>query len=82
MPAKVYRKVLKLGDSKVTVLPPDWMRFYGIEAGDRVEIVYNSVVLIKPIGLKIDQDLIRKEIDFMFEQENHEPAKLKDAGDK
>ena len=72
MPAKVYRKILKLGDSKVAVLPPDWLRYYGMKAGDRVEVLYNTLVLIKPMGLKVDQDLIRKEIDIMFDLENRE----------
>ena len=72
MPAKVYRKILKLGDSRVAVLPPDWLRYYKIEAGDRVEVLYNTLVLIKPMGLKVDQDLLRKEVDLMFELENRE----------
>ncbi|MBA7613699.1 hypothetical protein ES703_20955 [subsurface metagenome] len=81
MPAKVYRKILKLGDSKVAVLPPDWLRYYGMKAGDRVEVLYNTLVLIKPIGLKVDQDLLRKEIELIFELENHEINRLKEAED-
>lgn len=72
LPAKIYRKVLKLGDSRVTALPPNWLRYFEIETGDTVEILYNSVVVIKPVGLKMNHDLLRKEFDPTFEHEDHE----------
>ena len=31
------------------VIPKSWLRFYNLEKGDRLEIVTNGVVMIKPV---------------------------------
>jgi len=76
MPAKIVRKVLRSGDSKVTALPPDWMRAFGINIGDTVEVLYDFVVLIKPKNLKLDPEFLSKELKIMAELEKEaEPQK-------
>jgi len=75
MPAKIVRKVLRSGDSKVAALPPDWMRAFGIDVGDTVELLYDIVVLIKPKNLKLDPDFLGKELRIMAELEEKEGSK-------
>ena len=65
LPAKIDRKVLRSGDSKVTALPPDWLRAFNINIGDTVEILYDFVILIKPKGIKLDPDFLSKELKIM-----------------
>ena len=61
MPAKIERKILRSGDSKVTALPPDWLRAFNINVGDDIVMLYNSIVIVKPKGFKIDSEFLRKE---------------------
>lgn len=72
MPAKIERKILKSGDSKVTALPPDWARMFRLCIGDSVDVLYNSIVIIKPKGFKIDPDFLKKEFDLIMELEKNE----------
>ena len=69
MPAKMKRKILKTGDSKVVALPPDWLRAFKIQLGDSVDIFYNSIVFIKPRGFKLDTDFLKKEFALIMELE-------------
>ena len=48
MPSKRNGKVVELGRSLAFILPRDWARFYGIEKGAVLEIVYDGVVTVKP----------------------------------
>lgn len=65
MPARKDRKVLSSGDSKVVALPPDWLRALNLKVGDVVDLMYNSVVIIKSKGTKLDPALILKEIELL-----------------
>ena len=69
MPAKIQRKVLQSGDSKVAALPPDWLRMFRIKLGDNVDLIYNSIVIIKPRGFQLDPDFLKKEFDLILELE-------------
>ncbi|RJS89190.1 hypothetical protein CW705_07850 [Candidatus Bathyarchaeota archaeon] len=69
MPAKVDRKILRSGSSKVAALPPDWLRAFKLEVGDQIEIFYDSVVIVKPKGLKIDHNFLVKEFELMAKLE-------------
>lgn len=75
MPAKLERKVLRSGDSKVTALPPDWMRAFKIEIGDKVDVLYNSIVVIKPKGFRLDPEFLRKEFDLIMRLEDSQRLK-------
>jgi antitoxin component of MazEF toxin-antitoxin module len=61
MPARSERRVLKCGTSKTVALPPDWLRAFGLEVGDVIDVLYDSVLLIKPKHLELDLDLFVKE---------------------
>jgi len=65
MPAKVSRKILQVGDSKGSVLPPDWLRAFGLNVGDTIEVFYDFIVLIKPLGVPLDLDFLKKELDIL-----------------
>lgn len=69
MPAKIQRKVLRSGDSKVAALPPDWTRMFGIEIGDTVDVLYNSIVIVKPRGFQLDPNFLKKEFDLILQLE-------------
>ena len=74
MPARIVRKILKSGDSKVAALPPDWLRMFKIDIGHTVDLIYNSIVIIKPKNLKIDPEFLRKEFELILNLEEA-PAK-------
>jgi len=65
MPAVSKRKVLKVGGSRTVALPPQWLNAFNLNIGNEVELVYNSIVLIKPAGMKLDHTLLRKEIELL-----------------
>jgi antitoxin component of MazEF toxin-antitoxin module len=69
MPAKIERKILKSGDSKVTALPPDWLRAFNINVGDDITMLYNSIVIVKPKGFKLDSEFLRKEFALIMKLE-------------
>lgn len=72
MPAKIERKVLRSGDSKVAALPPDWLRIFKLRAGDSVDLFYNTIVIIKPKGFRLDAEFLKKEFDLIMELERAE----------
>lgn len=68
------RKVRQSGDSKVAALPPDWLRMFKINVGDTVEIFYDSIVIIKPYGFKLDSEFLKKEFALILELEKKKEA--------
>jgi len=75
LPAKIERKILKTGDSKATALPPDWLRAFKLDIGDSVEVLYNSIVIIKPKGFPLDPDFLKKEFDLILQLEKEGASK-------
>lgn len=69
MPAKLIRKVLRSGDSKAVTLPPDWARIFSINIGDAVDLLYDTIVIIKPRGIKLDPDFLLKEFELILSLE-------------
>ena len=69
MPAKIARKILRSGNSKVAALPPDWLRAFMIDTGDEVDVLYNSIIIIKPKKLELDPDFLKKEFDLILQLE-------------
>jgi len=74
MPAKVSRKLLRVGDSKAIALPPDWLRALKIDVSDTVDVLYDFIVLIKPKGMKLDPDFLIKELRIISELEEKNEA--------
>lgn len=75
MPAKIERKILRSGDSKTTALPPDWLRIFGLDVGDTIDIFYNSIVIVKPQNFKLDPDFLKKEFDLILRLEKDQQKK-------
>lgn len=48
MPSKEHRKVIKLGASKVISLPKPFLDYHRVEEGDKVLLLYDSIVLVMP----------------------------------
>lgn len=47
MPSSRHAKVWRSGTGLVVVLPKDWTRGMGVEAGDLVNLVYNGHIEIR-----------------------------------
>ena len=61
MPALSQRRILSVGGSKAVALPPAWLAALGLDIGDDVIILYDSIVMIKPKGLKVSREFLLKE---------------------
>ena len=61
MPARSERRILAVGGSRAVALPPDWLEAVDLKTGDTVDVIYDSVVLVKPQGFRIDEGFLRKE---------------------
>lgn len=49
MPTLVERSVINLGQgSYVITLPKGWLRYFGIKPGDRLEVVSDGELVIRP----------------------------------
>ena len=68
-PAKTERKVIRVGGSQAVALPPHWLCAFNLKVGDTVEVIYDSVVVIKPKKAKLDTELFVKEFQMMASME-------------
>jgi antitoxin component of MazEF toxin-antitoxin module len=62
MAACSKRRILAVGGSRAVAMPPDWLVASGLDVGDKIELIYDSVVVVKPVGMKVDPKLIAKEL--------------------
>lgn len=49
MPHKEIRKIIRVGDSFAVTLPKGWLKYFGIEPGDEIEMVSNKNITIKRV---------------------------------
>lgn len=49
MPQLETRKIHAAGRSLAITLPPGWLRYLGLKAGDQVEVVVDEDIVIKAI---------------------------------
>ena len=50
MPTLTTRKVIKLGHNGfVITLPAGWIRYYNLKAGDKLEVIANKKLIVRPI---------------------------------
>ena len=70
MPARVGRSVLKTGNSLAVALPPDWLRLFGIKDGDKVDLIHDSVIIIKPKKLTFDPLFLKKKFELIIKLRN------------
>ena len=49
MPTMTTRRVIKLGKNGLVVsLPAGWVRYYNLKAGDKLEVIANKKLIIRP----------------------------------
>lgn len=49
MPTLTLRKLIKFGDGGVVItLPKAWIRYYGLRAGDKLEVIADGELIIRP----------------------------------
>ena len=49
MPTLTLRKLIKFGESGLVLsIPKGWVRYYGLKAGDRLEVIANGELTIRP----------------------------------
>ena len=50
MPSLFKRSLIRVGkDSLVVVVPKSWIRYYGMKPGDRLEVIANDELTIRPV---------------------------------
>jgi bifunctional DNA-binding transcriptional regulator/antitoxin component of YhaV-PrlF toxin-antitoxin module len=50
MPHLTIRKLVKIGNkSLAVVIPYQWIDYYGLKYGDKVEVYTNGKIIIKPL---------------------------------
>jgi antitoxin component of MazEF toxin-antitoxin module len=62
MPLLVERKIIDVGGSRSVTIPPGWLAAYNLTSGDTVDVLVNSVVIVKPKWLNIDYELLVREL--------------------
>ena len=50
MPTITYRKLIKFGNAgAVITVPKGWMRYYGLRAGDTLEVIADGELIVRPV---------------------------------
>ncbi|MEK7848504.1 MAG: AbrB/MazE/SpoVT family DNA-binding domain-containing protein [Chloroflexota bacterium] len=50
MPTETVRSIIDLGQGSVVItLPKAWVRYYGLRPGDKVLVVTNGKLVVKPL---------------------------------
>ena len=50
MPTLTLRKLIKFGQTGlVLTIPKGWSRYYDLKAGDRLEVIANDELIIRPV---------------------------------
>ncbi|MFC2051886.1 AbrB/MazE/SpoVT family DNA-binding domain-containing protein [Chloroflexota bacterium] len=50
MPTITFRKLIKFGaGSFVVSVPRSWVRYYNLKSGDKLEVIANGKLIIRPI---------------------------------
>ena len=70
MPARVGRSVFKTGNGLAVALSPGWLRLFGIKDGDKVDLIYYSVIIIKQKELILDPFFLKKGSEFVIKLSN------------
>ena len=49
MPTLTIRKLIKFGENGLVIpVPKGWIRYYGLKAGDRLEVIADGELTIRP----------------------------------
>jgi len=56
MPTLTFRKLIKFGASGfVLTIPQAWARYYGLKAGDTMEVTTNGELVVRPKDISSKQ---------------------------
>lgn len=61
MPIQSTRKLIPWGGTYAVTIPAGWVRFYGLKAGDRLEMVANGEIIIKRIEKEPEGQTVKTE---------------------
>ncbi|MGB9841554.1 MAG: AbrB/MazE/SpoVT family DNA-binding domain-containing protein [Candidatus Bathyarchaeales archaeon] len=51
MPQKENRKIIRIGKTSMgIILPKAWLRYFALNAGDKVEVISNGHITVKPLA--------------------------------
>ena len=67
MPIVLERKLVKTGTSTTINLPPDWLRTLKLGVGDVVELLCDSVIVVRRKDLEFDAEMLKREIDTLHQ---------------
>jgi bifunctional DNA-binding transcriptional regulator/antitoxin component of YhaV-PrlF toxin-antitoxin module len=50
MPTLTFRKLIRFGaDGLVVTIPKSWVRYYGLKAGDQLQVIADSELIIRVV---------------------------------
>lgn len=60
---KSIRKIVQVGESSGVIIPKEFLEARGLKRGDRVELLFNDVIRIKPVRAEeIERELAEAEL--------------------
>jgi antitoxin component of MazEF toxin-antitoxin module len=66
VPMILHRKIIRVGGSSSITIPRPWMSFYNLSCGDVVDLLVDSVLIIKPATIDLNTMGIDRTILNMF----------------
>ncbi len=69
------RRILRDGGSRALALPPHWLDALGLDCGDTLEVIYDDVVVIRPLGCEVEPAAIAKELSLLNGRSSQEASK-------
>jgi bifunctional DNA-binding transcriptional regulator/antitoxin component of YhaV-PrlF toxin-antitoxin module len=68
LPHKEFRKIIRVGDtSYAVIIPISWLRYYNLKYGDKVEVISNGSIEIRPNN----KDISTQKKEFISEIKDH-----------
>lgn len=52
MPGEIERRIMKHGSSRVIALPKPYLRFFDLDHGGKVKILFDHIIIILPKSLE------------------------------
>ena len=59
MPGLHVKRLSKIGKSVCLIIPADWVRYHGLQAGDQVTMITDQDIVISPIKPKADDKVAK-----------------------
>lgn len=62
MSVVIERKLFATGDSVAVTIPKDWVRHFGLKAGDSVEITFGDELVIRAKEGEYEKSILNKDL--------------------